>query len=279
MMRTLFLLLLAANLAYAAWVMLKPATAPDGRPAVAAEPHYPATLERVSEYEARQAASVAEASDPLAGLVEAAGVAVATGFVPDEMPADNDDAPAEGADETIVPGEAPAGDPEAAEAPLAASVSRPEPTRCVRIGPFADEASAHQVLERVGEWIPDAALATVQVLVRRNFWVHIPPLASEAEARTVVGELTAQGIDSFVIRDEPGLRNGVSLGVFRDAASAERQAARFVGIGHPVAVHEAESTRSIIVLEGTLAGDIGALHAALQPGTSIDDLACPGALQ
>lgn len=225
MMRTLFLLLLAANLAYAAWMMLQPATAPGGRAVAAPEPRYPATLELVSEHESRQPEATA-------------GVAAA-----------------------------------------AALEGEPEPARCVRIGPFADETAALHALARVGEWVPDAAPATVQVLVRRNFWVHIPPLASEAEARRVVGELTAQGIDSFVIRDEPELRNGVSLGVFRDAASAERQAARFVGLGHPVAVHEAESTRSIIVLEGTLAGDIEALRTALGPGASIDDLACPGALQ
>ena len=91
--------------------------------------------------------------------------------------------------------------------------------------------------------------------------MHIPPRASDDEARAVVRALTARGVESFVIRDEPALLHGVSLGVFRDAQSAQELMDRMQGIGYPVAVHEKSRTRRAFFLLGALAADAGAVVA------------------
>lgn len=57
-----------------------------------------------------------------------------------------------------------------------------------------------------------------------RYWVYISPLASEAQALERLETLKAAGIaDSLVIRNDPSLRNGISLGVFNDEAAAKVQ--------------------------------------------------------
>lgn len=175
---------------------------------------------------------------------------------------------------------APAGtanDPVPAPADVAAAEvsAAGAPARCVRLGPFPDEARARAALERVRAWLPVAEVLAVPVPAGSSFWVHVPPRSGEDEARAVVARLAASGIESFVIRDEPVLRNAVSLGVFRDAGSAARHAARFAGIGYPVAVHEAVRERPGVVVEGALAADPQGLEAALGADAGIEELACP----
>lgn len=232
-MRTLFLLLLAANALYAGWARFGP-DAPAGAAAVAREaPRYPVRLELASEYRPASPEPVAE---PLPG------------------PASATPAPPSPATDL--------------------AVALP-PARCVRLGPFPDEARARAALERVRAWLPVAEVISVPVPSGSSFWVHVPPRSSADEARAVVAGLAASGIESFVIRDEPALRNAVSLGVFRDAESAGRHAARFAGIGYPVAVHEAVRERPGVVVEGALAAGRQGLEAALGDGAALEELACP----
>lgn len=57
-----------------------------------------------------------------------------------------------------------------------------------------------------------------------RYWVYVPPYASEAQAAQRLQALQADGItDSLIIRNDPALRNGVSLGVLKDEAAAKAQ--------------------------------------------------------
>jgi len=155
---------------------------------------------------------------------------------------------------------------------------------CVRIGPLRDAAAGERLRQRVREWLPDARLAEGDAPDRSSYWVHVPPRASDDEARAVVRTLQARGIDSFVIRDEPALRHGVSLGVFRDAESARESRERLQGIGYPVAIHEKPRTRRALFLLGAAEAGAGpavppALAeavAATAPGAGVEPSGCDG---
>ena len=144
-------------------------------------------------------------------------------------------------------------------APESAAAADAPPRDCVRIGPLPDAAAGERMRQRVREWLPAAHLEEGEAPDRSSYWVHIPPRASDDEARAVVRALTARGVDSFVIRDEPALLHGVSLGVFRDAQSAQELMDRMQGIGYPVAVHEKPRTRRAFFLLGALGADAGAV--------------------
>jgi cell division septation protein DedD len=129
---------------------------------------------------------------------------------------------------------------------------------CVRIGPLRDGAAGERMRQRVAAWLPAARVEEGEAPDRSAFWVHVPPRPSDDEARAVVSALTARGVESFVIRDEPALLHGVSLGVFRDAQSAQQQMERMQGLGYPVAIHEKPRTRRAFFLLGALGPDAGA---------------------
>lgn len=310
-MRTLFLLLLGANALYAAWVWFAVEAPSDGGPVARELPHYPARLELASEYrpvqpqtavadaspamepvdtaataettesvETAATAATAEATEApeTAAVAETARAAWTTEPTATAESGPSAPAPVDTDSEAAVPkeNEALAATPGGATSEAVPSAHDAAPSaHCVRIGRFSTEGAARTALERLRDQLPDGALVTVPVVVRSNFWVHIPPRANDEEARAVVARLTERGVESFVIRDDPALRNGISLGVFRDTASAERHAARFADIGYPVAIHEAAQTRPSFMVQGTLSADMAAVEAALGQGLAIEELACP----
>ena len=239
-MRMLFLALLCANVLYAAWVWFGPQATPGTVRSDPVVPRFPARLELAGERASTAPDAVVGTSAESAGEGEAA-------------PGGTDMTQSE----PVV------------EAEPASTV------RCIGIGPFPDAEVAEKALQRLRQWLPDGALVPATDQVRSSFWVHIPPLASEAEAQAVVADLAGRGIESFVILDEPELRNGISLGVFHDVTSAERHAARFVGIGYPVTIRAALRRRPAFRLQGSLNGELAALEGALDPGLVIEDVACP----
>lgn len=65
-----------------------------------------------------------------------------------------------------------------------------------------------------------------------RWWVYLPPLGSEAQANERVAALKGSGItDVLVIRNDPVLDNGISLGVFNDEAAAKTQVAELARKG------------------------------------------------
>jgi hypothetical protein len=129
--------------------------------------------------------------------------------------------------------DAPPPAPQAAVAPL---VDTPEPVQaqCWRIGPFSGaeglaEASAR--LESRGVTVLGTPESTVTV--RTDHLVYLGPFASRKKARSVRDALQKDGLEASVIRS--GARvNAVSIGVFRKAAYARRQAQRAQELGYKV---------------------------------------------
>lgn len=273
-MRRLFLLLLAANALCAAWLLLSPRESVESGGRRPAAPAYAARLELASEYS--HAPEIARSTPPQAPAAASdAPPASAPGAEGDSVP---ESAPAvaaaevpgadvgtrvEGPGATVPPQD---GDeqPDGAgvtTAPESAAAADAPQRECVRIGPLRDAASGERLRQRVLQWLPAARLEEGEAPDRSSYWVHVPPRASDEEARAVVRALTAQRIESFVIRDEPALLHGVSLGVFRDAGSAQELRERLQGIGYPVAIHEQSRTRRAFFLVGAADADAGAAVA------------------
>ncbi len=68
----------------------------------------------------------------------------------------------------------------------------------------------------------------------RNHRVYLPPLESRAAAIKVVYELRDRGVRDVAIISAGPLRNGVSLGVYRNAKNALRRVARIEALGYSV---------------------------------------------
>lgn len=107
------------------------------------------------------------------------------------------------------------------------------PTRvakCFEWGPIESDKLA-PIRKSIGAlalkgWVREQAQAGTR------WWVYLPPLASEAQANERVSALKSTGvIDVFVIRNDPLLNNGISLGVFNEEAAAKTHAAELARKG------------------------------------------------
>jgi len=106
------------------------------------------------------------------------------------------------------------GEPSALEAVVVRS--------CVTIGPFKENADADSAaLEYSGEGMKAMLRATRgQIFV--GHWVQIRNIADEAEASSLLAQLTAGGLtDAYLVRTEDeGMK--ISLGLFGDVERAEK---------------------------------------------------------
>lgn len=166
-----------------------------------------------------------------------------------------------------------------AEKPVGTGAANPFVRSCSEWGPIAG-ADLAEVRKAVA---PHLANGQVRENVPGNarYWVYISPLASEAQALERLATLKAAGIaDSLVIRDDPSLRNGISLGVFNDEAAAKVQleALKQKGVTDAkiIARAKAETPVSFVfVVEGAaLEQELERLKQAY-PRIPAKDVACP----
>jgi hypothetical protein len=94
---------------------------------------------------------------------------------------------------------------------------------CVEFGDFAAEGNLSRIKDRLATLDLGERLATRSVDAPGWFMVYIPPLRSRAEVDHEVDDLRALGVkDMAVIGDNSALRNGISLGSFRDPELAAK---------------------------------------------------------
>ena len=114
----------------------------------------------------------------------------------------------------------------------------------------------------MGAYIDNAYVREDEVADEAVYWVHIPARKSLSDAKKVVRALKARAIDSFVIPDEGVLRNGISLGVFRDEQSAARLRDKLGQIGYPIKVHHSERFKTVQSVSGRLKGEFNPQSSA-----------------
>jgi cell division septation protein DedD len=242
-MRNLFLVLVLANLGFAAWsawfapTAERGRSADDGLPALTLVSEVPADLRSSGVVvQSEQPAAAAPAGEP--------GAAPAASLTADAVPPASPTA---------------ATDASAGEEPPAAA------GRCTSVGPFRELSQAataaatlrgagYQPLQRVAEgdvWI--------------GYWVYIPAIASEREANEILAKVRADGIaDSYVIPNSDS-GNLVSLGVFSEISGVSRRRDQVRALGFEPQVVDRTRRATVYWVDVTLAPDQTLDFDSLQP--------------
>lgn len=119
----------------------------------------------------------------------------------------------------------------------AASEHKESANACIELGDFPDDVAA-RARQRLDALDLGARLTAVPVSQPGWYMVYLPPLKSRADAERVADDLRAKGVrDLLVIDDATPLRNGISLGQFKDQdlalkhqASLERRGVKGVRV-------------------------------------------------
>jgi hypothetical protein len=123
--------------------------------------------------------------------------------------------------EIAVPEQAPA--PVVENADKAGAISVMDPSRCIRVGPFADIGESMNLqseLQTRFERVRTLESASVTDL---GYWVNIPPFPTRAEAQTVVEKLNAAAVKEFYVVPRGLSANAIALGVFSSQTRAENR--------------------------------------------------------
>jgi hypothetical protein len=101
---------------------------------------------------------------------------------------------------------------------------------CAEWGPFGDSERSRALAE-LEPLALGRLLTQKRVEVTGAYWVYVPPLAGKAEAERRAGDLRNRGAkDAFVVETGPQ-RLAISLGVFRNEASANAYLAELAKLG------------------------------------------------
>ena len=253
-MRNLFLVLVLANLAFAAWsAWLAPAgqrgrSADDGLPALTLVSEVPADL--------RSTGVVVEPEQP--------GGAAAVGASTDVLVAADAGAPGLAARDAPSPSASPAAEP-AAAAPAVTEPSAAAAGRCTSVGPFRElsqAATAAATLRSAG-YQPLQRVAEGDVWI--GYWVYIPAIPSEREANDILAKVRADGIaDSYVIPNSDS-GNLVSLGVFSEISGVSRRRDQVRALGLEPQVVDRTRRATVYWVDVTLAPEQTLDFESLKP--------------
>ena len=103
------------------------------------------------------------------------------------------------------------------------------------------------------QWLRDRGAEIVAVRLRvdrgiESYRVFLPPLGSHEEAEDLVREIEEHGVRDVGIIGEGDLKNGISLGVYRDEENVRRRISALEAFGYPAqSVLQAEAVDDYVV--------------------------------
>jgi hypothetical protein len=212
-MRNLFLALVLANCAFAAWHTWfasapRPTHLEDSAlPRITLVSEVPVDLRSTGVASESEVAATAAVPEPEAQAQ--ADAAVGAAVVARQTDAAPSDTPTVGA--------APAAEPAAAATPATAGA------RCTSVGPFRElsQAAAAAANLRAAGYQPLQRVAEGDIWI--GYWVYIQAIPTEAQANEILAKFRAEGItDSYVIPNSDS-GNLVSLGVFSEISGVSRR--------------------------------------------------------
>ncbi|GGY35931.1 hypothetical protein GCM10011297_06200 [Bacterioplanes sanyensis] len=158
---------------------------------------------------------------------------------------------------------------------------KPKPRLCQVAGPFSEQQLLQDAQARATALGIRSRVKRIeaQTDTQREYWVHVPPRSSRAEARKILRQLQAQRIDSYII-GQGDLADGVSLGLFRNQSSAENLQARVKEMGIAVAIRVVSDSEQELWLElegNDLAPDLLQRISAGMDAVRWQPLACSSA--
>jgi hypothetical protein len=199
-LRLLFVLLMALNIAVGAWLLLGQPYAHNGN---AVDPGV------------RELRLLSEMPEPAATVAIPALAASVAATAPISAPA--------------LAAPAPVSPPRPAQ---------PVPQICLALGPFATPQDLRNARQALGAQVTRMRSRQEQTNQPNGFWVYLAAAGSHAQALELARQLGARNIkDYFVVSggDQP---NTVSLGLFKDPANARKRRDEVVAAGFPARLSE-----------------------------------------
>jgi hypothetical protein len=203
-LRLLFVLLIALNIAVGAWLLLGQ---DDDHVSFATDPGVP-TLHLLSELPSTASvAHVASTQPSSAATTPAAPVAVPA------VPATTSTA-----------------------TPAALSYA------CMALGPFATQEDLRIARVALNGQVQRMRARQEQTTQMRGWWVHLPPSPNHAAALAQARQLGARNIQDYFVVNTGDNQNTVSLGLFKDPANARKRRDDIAAAGFPAQMSERTET-------------------------------------
>jgi hypothetical protein len=285
LLRLMFVLLIALNIAVAAWLLLGESGTHAVDPADKGVP----TLKLLAELPAPSAtAQAAIPSVSGAAATSALAAAAAPARVPEEKstavstppvaPAVSAATPASREPAKKAPVEAPA-----TPALLASASTVDAPTsakrsyRCLAIGPFTNQVDLRSTRTALASRTVRSRQRQEQTSESRGWRVFLPAQATRDLALAQARRLEAKGVkDYFVVSAAGEMQNSVALGLFHDPANAKKRRDDVIAAGFPARMSERTEVTPVWWLDVVVPDDANAdvRRGIRSPGASAKPTGC-----
>jgi SPOR domain len=113
---------------------------------------------------------------------------------------------------------------------------------CMALGPFATQEDLRIARNALSAQVQRTRARQEQTTQSRGWWVHMPPSPSHAAALAQARALAARNIQDYFVVGSGDDQNTVSLGLFKDPANARKRRDQIEGAGFPVQMTERTET-------------------------------------
>jgi hypothetical protein len=120
--------------------------------------------------------------------------------------------------------------------------------RCYSVGPLADRIDAKHLKVRAEALGFSSELRGLTTGKSIEHWVYIPPQSNRQQSLRLLRELQGRGIDSYIIT-QGDLAEGISLGLFRNEASAQNLIQKMRDLDYKVVIKEVSRGEKELWLE------------------------------
>ena len=142
-------------------------------------------------------------------------------------------------------------EPDPVPAPPPPRASASDGAECFGISGMSDPSDA----AAVAAWLEKRGVSAISGVREEteylNYQVYSPPKGSRAAAKVLFNQMKAAGITDIALIPRGDLENGISLGVYRSKANAERRMTKLRGMGYQVKSRKRSRTREVPFVEAT----------------------------
>jgi hypothetical protein len=237
LLRLLFVLLIALNIAVAAWLLL----GDSGTHAIDPTDGGVPKLKLLAELPTPPGSS---APPPPAAVATATSVAppaktAAAASAPVPVAAATAPAPAKPEPKTVA-------EKTLLVPPAAAPTSPRRSYRCLALGPFANQVDLRAARSSIAQTTVRSRQRQEQTSESHGWRVFLPAQATREQALAQARRLDTKGIkDYFVVTAQGELQNSVALGLFHDPANARKRRDEVIAAGFPARMSERTETTPV----------------------------------
>lgn len=113
---------------------------------------------------------------------------------------------------------------------------------CMALGPFATQEDLRIARNALGAEVRRMRARQEQITQARGWWVHLPPSPNHAAALAQARQLGARNIQDYFVVSAGDNQNTVSLGLFKDPANARKRRDEIVAAGFQAQMTERTET-------------------------------------